>query len=39
MTVLNFGLIDIDWGQQPAQITLKIVGQGGNTLAEEKVEL
>ncbi len=35
VTVLNFGLIEIDWGKQPVQVTYKIVGEGGSTLAEE----
>jgi alkaline phosphatase D len=34
---LNYGLIQIDWQQQPPQVTCQIKGEGGATYASETV--
>ncbi len=39
ITVLNFGLITIEWNSSPVQLTYQIRGDGGKVLAEEEVEL
>ena len=39
ITVLNFGLITIDWQSNPVQLAFQIRGKEGEVLAEEKVEL
>ena len=37
ITVLNFGLITIDWDSEPVRVTYQIRGQAGKVLAEEQV--
>ena len=37
ITVLNFGLITIDWQSQPLQLTFQIRGEEGKVLAEDKM--
>ncbi|MGB3849352.1 MAG: alkaline phosphatase D family protein [Tunicatimonas sp.] len=39
ITVLNFGLITIDWRSKPAQLTFQIRGEEGKVLAEEEMGL
>ena len=39
ITVLNFGVISIDWQRDPVRITYRILGEGGEVLAEETTAL
>ncbi len=39
ITVLNFGLITIDWQSNPVQLTYQIRGEAGKVLAEERMGL
>ena len=39
ITVLNFGLITIDWDSNPVSLTYQIKGDGGTVLAEEEMIL